>query len=60
MHAYLRKLNDAGLRKRADLRHVIPAELVKFWGSMVAGFVYGQRGRYLWENNNMLDVIRDQ
>jgi hypothetical protein len=27
---------------------------------MVAGTVYGQRGRDLWENSNMLDGIRDQ
>jgi hypothetical protein len=60
MHANLRKLNDAGLSKRADFRQVNPAELVRFWGLMVAGTVYGQRGRDLWEINNMLDGIRDQ
>jgi hypothetical protein len=60
MHADLRKLNDAGLSKRMDFRQVSSAEFVKFWGLMVAGTVYGQRGRDLWENSNMLDGIRDQ
>jgi hypothetical protein len=60
MHADLRELNDARFNKRADFRHVSPAEFVRYWGLMVAGAVYGQRGRDLWENNNMLDGIRDQ
>jgi hypothetical protein len=47
MHADLRKLNDAGLSMRADFRQVSPAEFVKCWGLMVAGTVYGQRGKDL-------------
>ena len=60
MHADLRKLNDEGLSKRADFRQVSPTEFVRFWGLMIAGTVYAQRGRDLWENSNMLDGIRDQ
>jgi hypothetical protein len=47
MHADLRKLNDEGLRKRADFRQVCPTEFVRFWGLMVAGTVYGQMDRDL-------------
>jgi hypothetical protein len=57
MHADLRKLNDASLSKRADL--INPTEFAMFWGLMVAGTVYGQRGRDLWENNNVLAGIKD-
>jgi hypothetical protein len=59
-HADLRKLNDAGLSKMADFTQVSPTKFVSFGGLMVAGNVYGQRGRDLWENNNMLSGIRDQ
>jgi hypothetical protein len=44
MHADLRNLNDACLSNRADFRQVNPSEFVRFWGLMVAGTVYGQRG----------------
>jgi hypothetical protein len=59
MHADLRNLNVACLSNRGDFRQVNPTEFVKFWSLMVAGIVYGQRGRYLCENSNMLDEIRD-
>jgi hypothetical protein len=51
MHVDLRKLNDACLSKRADFGHVIPTEFVNFGSLMVAGTVYGLRGRDLLENN---------
>jgi hypothetical protein len=44
--------------KRTNYRQVNPAEFARLWGLMVAGTVYGQRGRYLRESNNMLDGIR--
>jgi hypothetical protein len=50
MHADVRKLNVACFSKKADSH----ATLVRFRSLMVAGTVFGQKGRYLQENNNML------